>query len=202
MESLRSSTRRRCRLFPFSKILLLLPLPLSFLLLQTPTTLVNDGPLDLIAHGRFDVESLPKLHRTDDLRNAYLKRTLKGIYQPLGGGPPKLSSEILSSDLLSMTQPCFSLPGTSTCPFGRVQAIGSIWIGELDGKGVAFRSEKLPVAFDSGMYHCLLSDLPEQHRPKSLIRPRSDFGARPSHHRPAESSSSSNHTNPASEQFA
>lgn len=51
---------------------------------------VQQETIDLIAHGRFDIESLPKLHRKDDVRNSYLKRTIKGIYQPLEGGPPEI----------------------------------------------------------------------------------------------------------------
>jgi hypothetical protein len=41
-----------------------------------------------IATGNFDIDNLPKLHRSEDLRNAYLKRSMKGggIYQPLDGG--------------------------------------------------------------------------------------------------------------------
>jgi hypothetical protein len=33
-----------------------------------------------IALGQFEIDSLPKLHHSDDLRNAYLKRSMKGIY--------------------------------------------------------------------------------------------------------------------------
>jgi hypothetical protein len=51
---------------------------------------VPQDTLDLIDHGKFDIDSLPKLHRSDELRNAYLRRTLKGIYQPLEGGPPEI----------------------------------------------------------------------------------------------------------------
>ena len=38
----------------------------------------------------FDIENLPKLHRSDELRNGYLKRSMKGIYQPLDGGPAEI----------------------------------------------------------------------------------------------------------------
>jgi hypothetical protein len=34
--------------------------------------------------------SSKKLHRSDELRNSYLKRSMKGIYQPLDGGPPEI----------------------------------------------------------------------------------------------------------------
>src|SRR5271163_2045913 len=33
--------------------------------------------------------------------------------------------------------------------------------------------------------HCLLSTVPDQHRPRCLVRPRSDFDAIPPHPRPA-----------------
>lgn len=51
---------------------------------------VQQDMLDLISQGRFDIENLPKLHRKDDFRNAYIKRTMKGIFQPLEGGPPEI----------------------------------------------------------------------------------------------------------------
>jgi hypothetical protein len=43
--------------------------------------------IKLIANGEFQIDWLPKLHRTDDLRNACLKMSLKGVYQSLEGGP-------------------------------------------------------------------------------------------------------------------
>jgi hypothetical protein len=43
-----------------------------------------------IALGQFEIDSLPKLHRSDELRNAYLKRSMKGIYQPLDGSPAEI----------------------------------------------------------------------------------------------------------------
>ena len=51
---------------------------------------VGQDTVDLIALGKFDIENLPKLHRTDELRNSYLKRSLKGIYQPLEGGAAEI----------------------------------------------------------------------------------------------------------------
>jgi len=36
------------------------------------------------------MESLPKLHRSESLRNAYLGRSLKGVYQPLDGSPAEI----------------------------------------------------------------------------------------------------------------
>jgi len=51
---------------------------------------VDKDTVELIANGQFDIDGLPKLHRTDSLRNAYLKKSLKGIYQPLEGGPSEI----------------------------------------------------------------------------------------------------------------
>ena len=51
---------------------------------------VEKDTVDLIARGEFDIDGLPKLHRTDELRNAYLKKSLKGVYQPLEGGPAEV----------------------------------------------------------------------------------------------------------------
>jgi hypothetical protein len=36
------------------------------------------------------MENLPKLHRSDNLQNAYLGRSLKGIYQPLDGSAAEI----------------------------------------------------------------------------------------------------------------
>jgi hypothetical protein len=52
---------------------------------------ILEDTIKTIALGKFEIDSLPKLHRLDDLRNAYLKRSMKGIYQPLDGGPPDSS---------------------------------------------------------------------------------------------------------------
>ena len=51
---------------------------------------VLEDTIKTIALGKFEIDSLPKLHRSDELRNAYLKRSMKGIYQPLDGGPPEI----------------------------------------------------------------------------------------------------------------
>src|SRR5213075_1311825 len=51
---------------------------------------VEKDTIELIANGEFQIDGLPKLHRTDELRNAYLKRSLKGVYQPLEGGPAEV----------------------------------------------------------------------------------------------------------------
>ena len=51
---------------------------------------VEKDTIELIANGEFQIDWLPKLHRTDDLRNAYLKKSLKGVYQPLKGGPAEV----------------------------------------------------------------------------------------------------------------
>ena len=48
---------------------------------------VEKETIELIANGDFQIDGLPKLHRTNHLRNAYLKKSLKGVYQPLDGGP-------------------------------------------------------------------------------------------------------------------
>jgi hypothetical protein len=59
-----------------------------------------------IANGNFDIDSLPKLHRSKDLRDVYLKRSMKGggIYQPVDGsaieivtGTSKLQSSFRDS---------------------------------------------------------------------------------------------------------
>jgi hypothetical protein len=51
---------------------------------------VPEDTIKSIAIGNFEINSLLKLHRSDDLRNAYLKHSMKGIYQPLDGGPPEI----------------------------------------------------------------------------------------------------------------
>jgi hypothetical protein len=51
---------------------------------------VDRDTIGLISSGQFDIDGLPKLHRKDELRNVYLKKTLKGIYQPLAGGPSEV----------------------------------------------------------------------------------------------------------------
>jgi hypothetical protein len=52
---------------------------------------VSEDVVKNIAAGTFEIDNLPKLHRSDELRNAYLKRSMKGggIYQPLDGKPPE-----------------------------------------------------------------------------------------------------------------
>ena len=51
---------------------------------------VEKDTVEFIANGQFDINGLPKLHRKDELRNAYLKKALKGVYQPLDGGPSEV----------------------------------------------------------------------------------------------------------------
>jgi hypothetical protein len=51
---------------------------------------VTEDTIKSIALGTFEIDNLPKLHRSDDLRNAYIKRSVKGILQPLDGGPPEI----------------------------------------------------------------------------------------------------------------
>ena len=51
---------------------------------------VPEETIKNIALGQFEIDSLPKLHRSDELRNAYLKRSMKGIYQPLDGSPAEV----------------------------------------------------------------------------------------------------------------
>ena len=43
---------------------------------------VEKDTIELIANGGFQLDWLPKLHRTDQLRNAYLKKTVKGSISP------------------------------------------------------------------------------------------------------------------------
>jgi len=67
------------------------PMPESYprhILLRWPW--VDVETVTLIQLGQFDIESLPKLHQTDDLRNAYIKKSVKGILQPLDGGPSEI----------------------------------------------------------------------------------------------------------------
>ena len=75
------------------------PSSLSSLLSPTATTAhhilaqwpwVGQETIDLISQGKFEIDNLPKLHQSDDLQNVYLKRSMKGIYQPLEGGPPEI----------------------------------------------------------------------------------------------------------------
>jgi len=51
---------------------------------------VSEDTIKSISLGNFDIENLPKLHRSDALRNAYLKRSMKGIYQSLDDGPAEI----------------------------------------------------------------------------------------------------------------
>jgi hypothetical protein len=51
---------------------------------------VDKETVKLIANGEFDIDGLPRLHRMDELRNAYLKNSFKGILQPLEGGPSEI----------------------------------------------------------------------------------------------------------------
>src|SRR5271170_2627700 len=51
---------------------------------------VSQDTIDSIGNGTFDIDGLPKLHRTDELRNAYLKRSKQGFYHPLDGGPAEV----------------------------------------------------------------------------------------------------------------
>ena len=51
---------------------------------------VSENMIESLSLGNFDIENLPKLHRSDELRNAYLKRSMTGIYQPLDGGPAEI----------------------------------------------------------------------------------------------------------------
>ena len=40
---------------------------------------VEKDTIELIANGGFQIDGLPKLHSTDELQNAYLKKSLKGL---------------------------------------------------------------------------------------------------------------------------
>jgi hypothetical protein len=42
------------------------------------------------SHPLILIDKLPKLHRTDELRNAYIKRSIKGLYHSLEGGPAEV----------------------------------------------------------------------------------------------------------------
>ena len=51
---------------------------------------VEKDVMELIANGKFDINGLLKLHHKDELWNAYLRKALKGVYQPLDGGPSEV----------------------------------------------------------------------------------------------------------------
>jgi hypothetical protein len=51
---------------------------------------VDAETINLIQLGRFEIESLPKLHQTDELRNAYIKKSVKGVLHPLDSGPSEI----------------------------------------------------------------------------------------------------------------
>jgi hypothetical protein len=51
---------------------------------------VSQDTIDSIGNGTFDIDSLPKLHRTDELGNTYLKRSKQRFYHPLDGGPAEV----------------------------------------------------------------------------------------------------------------
>jgi hypothetical protein len=49
--------------------------------------------VDTINHiqlGTFDIDALPKLHQSDQLRNEYVKKSVKGILQPMDGSPAEV----------------------------------------------------------------------------------------------------------------
>ena len=51
---------------------------------------VESDTVKLIQLGTFPLDNLQKLHMTDDLRNAYLKKSIQGVFQPIGGGPSEI----------------------------------------------------------------------------------------------------------------
>jgi len=51
---------------------------------------VSQDTIDSIGNGMLEIDGLPKLHRTDELRHTYLQRSLKGVYQSLDGGPMEI----------------------------------------------------------------------------------------------------------------
>jgi len=51
---------------------------------------VETETVELIANGKFDINTLPKLHRKDELRNAYIRKVVKKIYQPFTDGPSEI----------------------------------------------------------------------------------------------------------------
>jgi hypothetical protein len=51
---------------------------------------VDADTVNLIQLGKFDIDALPKLHQSDQLRNAYVKKSVKGILQPMDGSPAEV----------------------------------------------------------------------------------------------------------------
>jgi hypothetical protein len=58
------------------------------ILLRWPWVKVDT--VNLTQLGNFDIDTLPKLHQLDQLRNAYVKKSVKGILQPSDGGPAEV----------------------------------------------------------------------------------------------------------------
>jgi hypothetical protein len=51
---------------------------------------VDTETVNLIQLGKFDIDALPKLHQSDQMRNAYVKKSVQGILHPLSGGPAEV----------------------------------------------------------------------------------------------------------------
>ena len=55
---------------------------------------VSKDTIKIIALENFDIDNLLKFHRFDELRNAYLKRSMKDIYQSLNDDSAELVIDI------------------------------------------------------------------------------------------------------------
>jgi hypothetical protein len=51
---------------------------------------VDADTVKLIQLGNFDIDALPKLHQSDQMRNAYVKKSVQGILHPLNGAPAEV----------------------------------------------------------------------------------------------------------------
>ena len=56
---------------------------------------VETETVELIANGKFDINTLSKLHRKDELRNAYIRKVVKRIYQLLTDGSFEIMIDII-----------------------------------------------------------------------------------------------------------
>ena len=120
---------------------------------------VEKDTIELIANGGFQIDGLPKLHRTDELRNAYLKKSLKGVYQPLDGGPAEV---IMGTTKL---QSSFKEPTTFFLAWHIYISIRATFeptrAAGLDREVVLPRSSKLPLGLYSGIHRHLLPTIPK-----------------------------------------
>src|SRR5579859_5016898 len=123
---------------------------------------VGQDTIDLISLGKFEIDHLPKLHRKDELRNAYLKKSLKGIYQPLEGGPAeviigttKLQSSFKDPTMFFLAWHIYVSIRVSFNP--ALSAGLANWTERV----LYFSSAKLPLGLNSRVHHRLLPRIPK-----------------------------------------